>query len=435
MYVFSSSDEDDGPYINFNNRKKHENEKEKHSILVASSPPKISEDGSLPTSPPEPKAKSKARSDPPAASEYFSEPEPAAHSLAAHFPAASEYFPEYFSEPEPAAHSQAAHSPNLSRCEHGHFICQSAHHEGVFSILFNKQQHVRKKQNQKIEDDEGLSVSKPDHQIKTIIDSVLMPQRVNDHRCATCKVCLECSPIENLTRKQKLDILLKRESPTIMSNTQVVNDPTKPGFLKIIARLPSTGEGGLKDRASVIKEFDKKMLKLAPNLKQSLQAELDKAMSLNYVSKLMDLPELLKEKLMEDPRFVSTVPAFKEGESSTPARICTNFSAGRLSENDTALTGKIQINLEKTCRSFKSHSHVASLDVKKFFWQVSLSTEDMRRHLFIWRRDLDPANPPEIYCFMRLCFGHTSSSLISEEAVRKISHFGELICCHCDGNY
>ena len=116
-------------------------------------------------------------------------------------------------------------------------------------------------------------------------------------------------------------------------------------------------------------------------------------------------------------------------------QICTNFSAGRLSENDTALTGKIHINLERTSRSFKSHSHVASLDVKKFFWQVSLSTDDMRRHLFVWRQDLDPANPPEIYCFMRLCFGHTSSSLISEEAVRKISHFGELVCSHCNGNY
>ena len=47
-------------------------------------------------------------------------------------------------------------SPNLSKCQHGHFVCQSAHHEGVLSILFNKQQNVRKKQNQKIKDDEGL---------------------------------------------------------------------------------------------------------------------------------------------------------------------------------------------------------------------------------------------------------------------------------------
>ena len=137
---------------------------------------------------------------------------------------------------------------------------------------------------------------------------------------------------------------------------------------------------------------------------------------------------------MRDPRYVSTVAAFKEG-GTTPARICTNFSAGKLSENDTALTGKIQINLEKTCRSFKANSHVASLDVKKFFHQVSLSTEDIARHLFIWRHNLDPANPPETYCFIRLCFGHTSSSLISEEAVRKITRFGELVCTHCAGNY
>merc|ERR1712237_69870 len=147
-------------------------------------------------------------------------------------------------------------SPNLSKCQHGHFVCQSTHHEGVLSILF-------KKQNKKIKDDEGLSVTKPNHQIKAVIDSILMPQRANDHRCPTCKVCAQCAPIENLTRKQKLDILLKRESPMVTTNTQIVNDPTKPGFLKIVPRLPSAGQGGLKDRASVIREFDKKMLRLS----------------------------------------------------------------------------------------------------------------------------------------------------------------------------
>ena len=87
-----------------------------------------------------------------------------------------------------------------------------------------------------------------------------------------------------------------------------------------------------------------------------------------------------QKSIEKDPRYVSTVAAFKE-KGSTPARICTNFSAGRLSENDVALTGKTRINLEKTSRVFKAHSHVACLDVKKFFHQVSLSNEDVARHL------------------------------------------------------
>ena len=64
--------------------------------------------------------------------------------------------------------------------------------------------------------------------------------------------------------------------------------------------------------------------------------------------------------------------------------VVKEFSAGRLSENDMALTGKTRINLEKTSRIFKSHLHVACLDVKKFFHQVSLSNEDVGRHLFCW---------------------------------------------------
>ena len=464
LYLFSSSESEDEPYVDFSNKKKHEpNKNAKGPIVTASPLPLVSEPGSLPMPWSETPATSEtalaaklskttymnpptasSQSDHVASGSDLLDP-PAASSQSDHVASESDLlYPPTASETwrhinevigvMTVEKQKESHSPNLSKCKHGHFVCQSAHHEGPFTILFNKQQNVRKKQNQKIKEDEGLSAIKPGHQIKSVIDSVLMPQRVHDHRCPTCKVCTECAPIENLTRKQKLDILLKRESPIITSNTQIVNDPTKLGFLKIVTRLPVTEHGGLKDRTSVIREFDKKMLKLAPDLKQSLQAELDKALASNYASKLIDLPEQLREEIMRDPRYVSTVAAFKEG-GTTPARICTNFSAGKLSENDTALTGKIQINLEKTCRSFKANSHVASLDVKKFFHQVSLSTEDIARHLFIWRHNLDPANPPETYCFIRLCFGHTSSSLISEEAVRKITRFGELVCTHCAGNY
>ena len=109
-----------------------------------------------------------------------------------------------------------------------------------------------------------------------MIDTALMPQRDPGFRCPTCKVCASCAPIEMLTRKQKLDILLKRETPTITSNTRIVVDPTKPGFLKIITKLPMIGDGGQKNFNAVLKEFDRKMLGLDSNQKESLQSELDK---------------------------------------------------------------------------------------------------------------------------------------------------------------
>merc|ERR1711942_44779 len=336
--------------------------------------------------------------------------------------------------PKPDTSSCLSPMASISLCKHGHFLCQSVHHSGTLTILLNKSQLVRRKQNEKIDKEEGLSGDNPDQHLKNMIDSALMPQRDPAFRCPTCRICSNCAPIESLTRKQKLVILLKRESPTITSNTRIVNGPTKPGFLKIITKLPLTADGGQSNFHAVLREFDRKMLKLDSSSKQSLQSELDKAIAANFVSKVSDLPEQLQAEIKKDSRFVSTVAAFKES-GSTPARICTNFSAGKLSENDVALTGKTSINLEKTARLFKTHSHVATLDVKKFFHQICLSDQDVKRHLFCWRQDLDPKNPPEIFCYTRLCFGHTSASLISEESVKKIANFGELVCTHCTGNY
>ena len=108
--------------------------------------------------------------------------------------------------------------PNVSMAN-GYFSCHNIHHKGTLSILLNKGQLVRRKQNEKIGNDVGLSASKPDHLLKAMIDTALMPQRDDSHRCPTCKVCAQCAPIESLTRKQKLDILLKRESPAITSDT------------------------------------------------------------------------------------------------------------------------------------------------------------------------------------------------------------------------
>ena len=143
----------------------------------------------------------------------------------------------------------------ISLCKHGHFTCRSVHHNGSLSILLNKGQLVRRKQNEKIGNEVGLSASHPDHHLKAMIDTALMPQRDPGHRCPTCRVCAQCAPIESLTRKQKLDILLKRETPTITSNTRIVSDPTRPGFLKIITKLPVIGDGGQKNFMQSLKSL------------------------------------------------------------------------------------------------------------------------------------------------------------------------------------
>ena len=87
--------------------------------------------------------------------------------------------------PKPDTSSCLSPMANISLCKHGHFLCQSVHHSGTLTILLNKSQLVRRKQNEKIDKEEGLSGDNPDQHLRNMIDSALMPQRDPAFRCHT----------------------------------------------------------------------------------------------------------------------------------------------------------------------------------------------------------------------------------------------------------
>ena len=131
----------------------------------------------------------------------------------------------------------------------------------TIAILFNsysKANALRKRQNEKLEQDKELS-NKQITTISSIIESFLAPQQDGTYRCSQCKNCTNCAPIHEMTRKSRLDLIKSRENYEIQSNVSIIRDPQQEGKLRILAKLPVLEEEGNKQSndnlKSIVAEF------------------------------------------------------------------------------------------------------------------------------------------------------------------------------------
>ena len=308
----------------------------------------------------------------------------------------------------------------------------------TLSILLSKQSLLRRQKNSKLSKD--VEISKPKTNItpnmEEIIIKTLAPDRINSFRCKICRNCVSCSPLEFLTRDQRIKLLLQRESYEMSDSVKIINCPINKGKLRILTRLPVIDEsGGQQNLRDVIAQFDKKMVTLPQVDKNSIIEEFQKALANKFVTKLKDLPTAVQDQIESYPkRYVNTVAAFK-ASISTPARVCVDFSSGRKSENESSLAGLLDISVYRTIRAFRAYKHIALGDLQKFYNCTLLSIPDIARHLFVWRDKLMKENPSEIYCYTRMTFGHRAASSISNQGVRMLCKFAENQCKHCSGRY
>ena len=308
-------------------------------------------------------------------------------------------------------------------------------------LLFNKPKMLRKQNNKKIIQSEEFKDTVRKKNISELIDSLLMPIRDHNFRCGVCSKCINCSPLENLDRLQRLNILKGRENSTIMENINIIDDPNNPGKLRICVKLPSdeNSPGGPTQKEQVIREFNRKMTTLDPDSKASLQREIDKYIELGYVVPFDALPPDTQTKILsQSVRYVSSVAAFKNSQS-TPSRLCLNFSSPdnitRKSENSSSLGGKLDIDIAKTARFFKAYRATAVGDVRKYYNNFLLQTADIAKQFFCWRKDLSIHEPIIFYLFTRLTFGHVAAGPLADGGMLKIISFGEQHCSFCKGRY
>ena len=308
-------------------------------------------------------------------------------------------------------------------------------------LLFNKPKALRAQNNKKIAQSEEFHETMKKKNVTELIDTMLMPVRDPHHRCGTCSRCITCAPLESLDRSTRLSLLKGRENSTIMENIQIIDDPNTPGKLRVCVKLPSDHDnpGGPTQKEQVIREFDRKMCRLDPVSKASLQQELDKYIRAGYVVRFDSLPSEIKDKILSQPvRYVSSVAAFKESQS-TPSRLCLNFSSpdviSKKSENSSSLGGKIDLSIAKTARFFKSYRCTAVGDVRKYYNNFLLQTNDIAKQFFCWRTNLSINAPIEFFLFTRLTFGHIAAGTLADGGILKIISFGESHCKFCNGRF
>ena len=116
-------------------------------------------------------------------------------------------------------------------------------------------------------------------------------------------------------QKPKISLIRTRQNTEIYKNVQIVQDPSSPAKLRIIAKLPvDRNDRQSKNYTGVVHEFDLKMSKLEEEDKTNLQKEQNKAIDHGFVVKLTDLPSQTQNFIMSSkPHFVSVSPAFKGG--------------------------------------------------------------------------------------------------------------------------
>ena len=116
-------------------------------------------------------------------------------------------------------------------------------------------------------------------------------------------------------------------------------------------------------------------------------------------------------------------PVVREDKSTTKVRVV--FDAATKYEgrclNDAILPGpKLQLEIVDVLLRFRRAPVAISADIAEMFLQVRLREEDQAFHRFLWR-DLDASREPDVYKFLRLPFGNSSSPFCAQYVLQSHS--------------
>ncbi|XP_074645870.1 uncharacterized protein LOC141902130 [Tubulanus polymorphus] len=113
-------------------------------------------------------------------------------------------------------------------------------------------------------------------------------------------------------------------------------------------------------------------------------------------------------------------PVVKLQRTTSKVRIVFDAAAKHNGKclNDAIYAGpNLQNDLINILIRFRRYAVALIGDLSEMFLQIGIREEDRRFHRFLWR-DLDSSKDPEVYEFLRLTFGNTSSPYLAQDVVR-----------------
>ena len=270
------------------------------------------------------------------------------------------------------------------------------------------------------------------------LTNILLPDQTPSTRCTKCKKCIDCSPFTVEKVKDQQIRIRTAENKVLDDCLQMKLE--KDGKYKIFYRLPvdtSKLNWSGNNFESAKEEWKRKLLKLSPLAREQIKEEFDSMVQMGFIKKVSELPNDLKEKLLDEKTTVhalSPAPAYKASSLSTRARIALN--AGKLrngvSLNSSMPTGRLELSIYKTVRMFRRHKYYLLGDIRKFYCGVHLH-EDSYKYMLIFF-NTDPQTEPDLFVITRNIFGvanagyvaHAALMMIKEETLKQCSHNKEM---------
>ena len=230
------------------------------------------------------------------------------------------------------------------------------------------------------------------------------------YRCLRCRVCTQCRDSENVD-----EMSLKEEREQAMIEESVRYDHVKKRLFSTLPFIKNPDEA-LKPNRYIAEKVLGSQLKVTSkdaDAKADVLAAFEKLRSRGFIVKYDDLDNEVKSVMdLGGSKVTFTIPwriVYKHASLSTPARLVFDASAttasGESLNNILAKGENKLIKLANSVLKFRLGAAGWTADVSMAYNQIFLEPEYYRYQLFLWKPDLDPAKPTEVWVVTTLIYG------------------------------
>jgi len=229
------------------------------------------------------------------------------------------------------------------------------------------------------------------------------------YRCIMCRNCSACRNSETLEAAS-----LREEQEQHLIESSVTFIPEEKRLVSKLPFIANPKDNLFPNRYAAEKVFQSQMNKIckSEDMKSDVLASFNKLASRGYLLPVSALSEDDRKLVLSDTDAGYFIPwrvVFKENSLSTPCRIVFDASArtpGGASLNEILAKGSNRLaNIHHILLRFRNRAAAFCTDIRLAYNQVGLVPEHYRYQRFLWKENLDPANPTIEHIIATLIYG------------------------------
>ena len=230
-----------------------------------------------------------------------------------------------------------------------------------------------------------------------------------EYRCLKCRNCHECKKSENLEAKS-----LKEEMEQSLIESCITFNPQEKRLVSKLPFLLPPKDCLLPNRYTAEKIFQSQLNRInsSEDMKLDVLASFNKLASRGYLVPISSL-DMDTQKLVLDDKdaghFIPWRTVFKENSLSTPCRIVYDASSrtpGGTSLNDILAKGENKLaSIYNILIRFRCGKSAFCCDIRLAYNQIGLDPDHYRYQKFLWKDELCPDAPTEVYIIRTLIYG------------------------------